>query len=201
MMQHRLLFLLLLLSLTSCGNDKKQTETNTEIETQNSALLAKLKAQELLLEKSRAEAKVAKEKLLEETQKNKKAFLKMQTQQEKMKKEKDKNDKLSQIGISVHESTISIDTNKTKDFFKNIGKKLEDKLKKITQNIEKGVIEEKSAGVKIDESHINIDLNKTKSFLDTWSKKMQTFVKEFDSMTKEISPQMEQSQHTQTKGN
>lgn len=199
-MRHILLSLSLLLSLTACGEDKKQAEINKAIQAQNAILLEKLKAKEALLQQSRAEAKRVKEELLTKEHANKKAFLKMQAQKEKMENEKVKNEKLSQIGISVHENTISIDTNKTKDFFKNIGKKLEDKLKKITQNMEKGLIEEKSAGVKIDESHINIDLNKTKSFLDTWGEKMQTFVKEFDSMTKEISPQIEQSQLPQTKG-
>jgi len=56
-------------------------------------------------------------------------------------------------------------------------------------------------GVKIDETHINIDLNKTKDFLETWGKKMQGFVKEFDSMAKEMDANIKPLENTHTQGN
>lgn len=100
--------------------------------------------------------------------------------------EKEKNSKLSQIGITVDKGIITVDTNKTKGFFLDLSSKLEDKMKSISEDINRGAVNEKDAGIEINHTHINIDLNKTKSFLENWKEKLQAFIKEFDSMTKEI---------------
>ena len=108
--------------------------------------------------------------------------------EEKRKKELEaqKESKLSKIGITTEDGKIIIDTNKTKDFFKNVATKMKDKMEKLSKDLEQGMIKDKNAGIEVDETHINIDLNKTKSFLDNWGKKMQGFVKEFDKLAKEI---------------
>jgi len=192
-MQNLLLSLIILFSFTSCNEDKKQAQEQAAIakavKAENDTLLAKLKANEEALQKARLEAKVAKEKLLVEEAAKKEAFIKIQAQKEKRKKETLKNEKLSKVGITIKENTITIDTNKTKDFFENIGKKLGDKLKKITNELQKGMMDEKQAGVHIDETNINIDLNKTKNYLDQWGQKMQGIVKDFDTMTKDLNIQ------------
>ena len=195
-MRYLLLTLLFIFSLSSCGEEETQKihemkaaqEAKAAVETkaQKDALLAELKAKDVALEKARKETQIAQTKLLAQEQAKKEAFLKEQRQKEKEVKQIAQNEKLSHVGINIDNNKITIDTDKTKAFFKKLGQNFEDKIKKITQDIEKGVIDQKDAGVKIDETHISIDLNKTKDFLELWGKKMQGFVKEFDSMAKEM---------------
>jgi len=189
-MRNLLLTFLLLFSFSGCNDDKQQATQNAKIaqeaKAQKDALLAELKAKDEALQKAKLEVKAAQEKLQRQAQSQKEALLRNQAHKAKVEEQTIQNEKLSKVGISIKENTITIDTNKTKDFFQNIGKKLGDKLKKITEDIQEGMIEEKDAGVKIDETHINIDLNKTKDFLEAWGKKMQGFVKEFDDMAKEM---------------
>jgi len=202
-MQHLLISFLLLLTLSGCGDEKTQADHNTKTETtkpiqkspaqrameakaEKDALLAELKAKNLALEKVRKENQEVQAKLLAQEEEKKEAFLKAQVQKEKEQKEIARNKKLSQVGIQVENNTITIDTNKTKDFFKQIGLNFEDKIKKITQDLEKDVIDQKEAGIHIDESNIHIDFNKTKNFLEKWGQKMQGFVNEFDTMAKDI---------------
>jgi len=185
-MQHLSIITLMLLFFSACGNqEQKTTNTSQNIQSSNAkrdALLNELKAKEIALEKARFEAKVAKEKLLAQAYAKKEAFI-TKTQE---KQQKQKNEKLSKIGITIEEDKIIIDTNATKDFFKNIGKDIRSKLKKITQDLEKGTIQEQDAGIKIDKTHINIDLNQSKIFLEGWAKKMQDFVQAFDGIDKSM---------------
>jgi hypothetical protein len=97
-----------------------------------------------------------------------------------------KNAKLSQVGIVVHDKEITINPEKAKDFFDNIGKKIEEKLRDLTKNLDKGMVEGEDTGIHMTSDKINIDLNKTQDFLNTWGKKMQSFVKEIDSMAKSM---------------
>ena len=90
------------------------------------------------------------------------------------------------MGFNVDQGTITIDTNKTKDFFHNFGKQIDMKMKKMTEDMEKGVIQNKEAGVDINEERIHIDLNKTRDFLLNWGQQLQVFVEEFDKMTKTL---------------
>jgi hypothetical protein len=182
--------------LSSCGEEEtkkiqemkatQKDKATIEAKAQKDALLAELKAKDLALEKARKETQNAQAKLLAQEQEKKEAFLKEQRQKEKEIKQIAQNEKLSHVGINIDNNKITIDTDKTKDFFKKLGQNFEDKIKKVTQDIEKGIIDQKDAGVKIDHDTINIDLNKTKDFLELWGKKMQGFVKEFDTMAKEI---------------
>ncbi len=86
----------------------------------------------------------------------------------------------------MNEGIITIDTNKTKDFFRDLNQKMAEQIKKIADDLDKGIIESKEAGVEIKEQYIHIDLNKTQTLLQDWSKKMQIFVQEFDEMAKEL---------------
>ena len=100
--------------------------------------------------------------------------------------EKKQNPKLNNMGISVEDGTITIDTNKTKDFFNALGKKMDIQMKKMAEDMEKGIIENKEAGVEINEQHIHIDLNKTHDLLMNWGKQIQIFVQDFDEMAKTL---------------
>jgi len=203
-MRYLYMTLILIFSLSACDNEEQkalqETQRIKKAQAEKDALLAEIKAKDEALHQARLETKAAKEKLLQEEQEKKEAFLRVAAQKNK-KKQALRNEKLSKIGITVEEDKITIDTNQTKDFFQNIGQKLGDKLKKITQDLEKGMLDEKDAGVKIDETHINIDLNKTKDFLNAWGQKMQGFVREFDDMAKEIDTQTQQIQNIQKKEN
>ena len=118
-------------------------------------------------------AKQAKAELLAEIEKEKK------TQTEK-------NAKLSHMGVQMDKGTITIDTNKTKDFFKDLGQRMDIQMKQISNDLQKGIIDAQASGVHIDNGNINIDLNKTQTLLNDWSQKIDIFVKEFDNITKEI---------------
>ena len=97
----------------------------------------------------------------------------------------DKNtSKLNHMGINMEDGTITIDTNKTKDFFRDLNKKMGEQMQKLSDDLEKGIVETKEAGIEINEQHIHIDLNKTKDLLIDWGQKIQVFVQEFDEMSK-----------------
>jgi len=203
-MRYFLLTSILLFSFSACNDTSKEVVQDSEIaqdtHAEKEALLAELKAKDEALLKARHEAKIAKEKLLMEEKEKKEAFIASQRQKKEEQQTK-QNEKLSNVGITVQNNTITIDTNKTKDFFKAIGKNLGEKLQKMTQDLEKGILKDEDAGVDIDEKHINIDLNKTKDFLEAWGKKMQGFVKEFDNMAKEMDIETKHLENTHEKGN
>lgn len=159
-----MLTITLLLFFVSCQNAQEK-------QTEHDAMIAKQARQQLMAElKAKEEAK-----------------------QKALKAEED-NTTLSKIGITTSDGKITIDTNKTKAFFQDITKDISKKIKKVTDDLQEGMIKDKNAGIEIGENHINIDLNKTKSFLDSWGKKMQSVVQEFDEMAKEINETTKQSQ-------
>ena len=94
-----------------------------------------------------------------------------------------KNKKLDQIGIVIDKGTITIDTNKTKDFLQQLSQNMEIQMQKISNDLQKGIIETEEAGININNEHINIDLNKTRNLLEDWSKKIQVFVNEFNKIS------------------
>ena len=148
--------LLALLTLLTGCQDK------TESQAEHDAKIAQQAKAELL-----AELKAKEEKLKENT------LLK-------------KDDQLSQMGITSNDGKIVIDTNKTKDFFQQMAGKFKTKAENFSEDLKKGIVDDKEAGIEINNSHINIDLNKTKSFIDTWGQKIESYAKEFDTLTKDI---------------
>lgn len=191
---YRLLWIsFLLFSLNSCGEtDQKEKELAKQ---QKNALLLKLKAKDEALQKSKQETQRLQKQLLDLAQMQKEAFLKQKQKQEAQGKSAEKENKLSKIGIHLDNNKITIDTNKTKQFFQNLGKQLEGKIGKFAQDIQEGIVHQKEAGVDIDNSHINIDLNQSKHFLNLWGSKMQNFAKEFDNMSKDVNTQAQIKTH------
>ena len=116
-------------------------------------------------------------------------LIKEQEEAKKKQEELGKNSRFSQIGVTSKDGKITIDTNKTKEYFKGLAHQMKTKMDKMSTDLEKGIIKNEEAGIEMDETHINIDLNKTKTFLETWGKKMQGFVKEFDEVAKEFNGQ------------
>jgi len=99
----------------------------------------------------------------------------------------EKNDtKLTKMGITMDDGTITIDTNKTKDFFRELAKKMDAQIKKMGDDLEKGILKTKESGIDINEKHIHIDLNKTQDLLEEWGKKIRVFAEEFDEMAKTL---------------
>lgn len=94
--------------------------------------------------------------------------------------------KLHKMGITMEDGTIIIDTNKTKDFFREMNQKMGVQMKKLSDDMEKGVVETKEAGIEINEQYIHIDLNKTQDLLTEWGKRIELFVHEFDEMAKTL---------------
>jgi hypothetical protein len=109
-------------------------------------------------------------------------------EEEKQKKEleQQKNNKLSHMGITTDNGKLIIDTNKAKDFFKQMAIKMQAHAEKFSKDLEKGMIDDQNAGIEMNNTHIEIDLNKTKIFLNTWSKKIEEYTKEFDNITKDL---------------
>lgn len=106
---------------------------------------------------------------------------------EKEKKVQDeKNNRFSHMGVKMDNGTITIDTNKTKDFLKEFSQKMHVHMKQVSSDLQKGVIDAQEGGVKVDNGNINIDLNKTQSFFNEWSKKIEGYAQEFDAITKAI---------------
>ena len=168
-MRYLLIALTLLFSLNGC-QDKKNTE---EAQAKHDAQIAKQVRAEVLAEfetKKKQEAEEEKKLQTQKTAEAKPSF-------------DPKNVPLNQMGVHVEESSITIDTNKTKTFLNDLSKKLEMHIKKISDDLEKGIVDAKEAGVEINKEHINIDLNKTQDMLEAWGKKIQVFVDEFDKVS------------------
>ncbi len=106
---------------------------------------------------------------------------------EKEKKEQEeKNNRFSHMGVKMDQGTIIIDTDKTKDFIKDLGQRMNVQMRQVSDDLQKGIIDAQEAGVKVNNGNINIDLNKTQTLLNAWSKKIDGYVKEFDEIAKEI---------------
>ncbi|GIT98833.1 hypothetical protein [Sulfurovum sp. TSL1] len=157
-MRYLLIMLTLLLSLTGC-EDKEQL---TKKQAAHDAQIAQQARAELL-------AELEAEKL------------------RKQKEAQEKNEtKLTKMGVRMDDGIITIDTNKTKEFFRDFNQKMSVQMKKISDDLEKGIIETKEAGVEMNEQYIHIDLNQTQNLLQEWGKKMQIFVQEFDEMARTL---------------
>jgi|GEM_PF-795182 len=185
-MKHLLVTLFVLLSFTACNEKEEQAkqEEARKIE------LAEFEAQKKALKKAEEAQKVLeaeKAKLIEEAKLAKKALEdKIAEEQEakiKAQKEAEEKQKLNALGVEMSDGKFSIDTEKTKVFVDAMKRKVDDKIKSISDDLEKGIIQSKEAGIDINEKHIHIDLNKTQDVLKDWGQKIQVFVQEFDNIT------------------
>ena len=185
-MRYLLVTLTLLLSLTGC-QDKKQLDEDAQAK--HDAQIAKQVRAEVLaeLKAGKIQIETLQKKEIQTEVLTEIKLPQMQTATEEEKNSRDKqNAQLNQMGIHMEKDSITIDTNKTKAFFNDLSKKLEVQMKKISDDLEKGIIETKDAGIEINEKHIHIDLNKTQNMLEDWGKKIQVFVEEFDEISKSI---------------
>ena len=157
-MKHLLLTLMLLLTFTGCQDKKNDAKAQAEHDAQ---VAAQAKAEV----RAEYEAKQAAQKAKLEAQKH---------------------TKLNQMGVDMHNGTIIIDTNKTKSFFDALNQKMEIQMKKISDDLQKGIIDAKEEGVQINNEHITIDLNKTRNLLEIWGQKIQSFAKEFDEVAQTL---------------
>ncbi len=147
---------ILIFSLSACQNSKEKQEAH------DAKIIAQARA-ELLTELQ--EKKIIKEKeALKDVKEN----------------------KLSHLGITNKDGTLSINTNQTKAYFKNIADNIQRSIYKYKTNIKNGVLNEEEAGIEINKTHINLDLNKTKNFLDHWGRKVNEYIQEFEKLTKDI---------------
>lgn len=187
-MRYLLVTLTLLLSLTGC-QDKKQLDE--EAQAKHDAKIAQQARAEVLAELQSGKVQIEElQKKVMQNQELPEAKLQQTQTSTPTKEEKDslehKNAQLNQMGIHMEKDSITIDTNKTKEFFNDLSKKMDLQMKKISEDLEKGIIEAKESGVEINEQHIHIDLNKTQNMLETWGKKIQVFVQEFDEISKDL---------------
>ena len=157
-MRHLLMTLILLLSFTACQDKENEAK-------KQAAHDAKIVAQAKAEVHAEVKAKQAAKKARIEAQKN---------------------TNLNQMGIGMNNGTLTIDTNKTKNFFNTLNKKMEHQMKKISDDLQKGIIDAKEEGIQVNDERITIDLNKTKTLLEIWGKKIQVFAKEFDNVAKSL---------------
>lgn len=156
-----LITLTILLSFTACQDKKNDAKAQAAHDAQ---IAAKARAE---VEAKYAAKKIAEQKALNNT---------------KHQEQHAQNNSLNQVGIDMHNGTIIIDTNKTQSYFSDLTSKMESQMKKISEDLQKGIIEEKDAGIQVNQEHINIDLNKTKKLLQDWASKIEVFAQEFDNL-------------------
>lgn len=89
---------------------------------------------------------------------------------------------LFRMGISKQDGVITIDTNKTKNFFDEMSKEITLQVEAFSEDLDEG----RGAGIEANESQIHIDLHKTGDFLERWGKKMEKFADELEDLSKEF---------------
>ena len=92
----------------------------------------------------------------------------------------------SLLGKETNNGVITIDVNKTKSYLNELNTQMTVKVKKIQDDLNKGVIDAKEAGIEMRNEHLSIDLNKTQNALQSWILEMQGFVKEVNAVVKSL---------------
>ena len=94
---------------------------------------------------------------------------------------------ISKMGIEFENNKLNVDFNKTRDFFGNLQKQLEERADQIQKDISEGSVDmSEKVGVKVDKDHINVDLNKSKEFVNDLGKKIEGFLAEIDKVVSDI---------------
>lgn len=95
---------------------------------------------------------------------------------------------MKKIGFSSKDGTISLDTNKAKDYLHDLGDEIKDKSQKISKDIkEKTLTVTKDIGIAMDRNgSLTIDTNKTKSFMKNMGEKMENIAKDVDKFVREV---------------
>ncbi|MEA3417796.1 MAG: hypothetical protein U9Q90_00180 [Campylobacterota bacterium] len=135
----------------------------------------------------REQAKQAELFKQEQVQKLKEEELARQRAKEEAERAAKESPTLSKMGVTMSEGKLVIDTNKAKEFFGTLHKRLDNTSKEIDKELKEGNLTvAKSIGIEVTQDKMSIDLNKTKSFLDRWGEQMESFAKEFDKLTKTL---------------
>jgi hypothetical protein len=159
----RILLALLVIGLMAGCESKEEKEKARQAEIFKQEQVKKLKEETLARQKAEKEAKEAAEKVAKESP------------------------TLSKMGVTMSEGKLVIDTNKAKEFFGNLHKKLDNTSKEIDKELKEGNLTvTRSIGIEVTQEKMTVDLNKTKSFLDSWGEQMEAFAKEFDKLTKAL---------------
>ncbi len=91
------------------------------------------------------------------------------------------------IGIVVENGRIIIDTQKTKDFFEKLAKKVDGNFKKIEHDLRQGQTRSPhESGIVFTQDRIEVDLNKTEKFMQKWIKSMKRVGEEMDGLFQEL---------------
>jgi len=95
---------------------------------------------------------------------------------------------MKKIGFSSKDGTISLDTHKAKDYFKDLGEDIKDKSKELSTDIkEKTLTVTKGMGIEMDKNgSLRVDTNKTKTFMKNMSDKMENIAKDVDTFAREV---------------
>lgn len=154
--------------MTGCeSKEEKEQAKQAELFKQEQVQLAAKKA----AEEAENKKKVAKKKAVEEARLAKAA-------------EEENLSTMNKMGVSMEEGRLIIDTNKAKEFFVGLQKRLDDTSREIDKELQEGNLTITiPAGVEVTNQKVSIDINKTKNFLDSWGERMADFAKEFDTMT------------------
>ena len=75
---------------------------------------------------------------------------------------------LRKIGISIEDEKIIVDTKKSRDFFIDLGAKIQHSFEKVMKKRDKNSSAEEDAGIRISDDKMVIDFNRTKKYIDRW---------------------------------
>jgi len=95
---------------------------------------------------------------------------------------------MHKIGFDAKDGVISLDTNKTKGYFKELGENIKDTSKALSKDIKENTLKvTKEIGIEMDKNgSLKIDPNKTKSFMEDMGDKMENIVNDVDSFTRTL---------------
>ncbi|SHO80554.1 hypothetical protein MNB_SV-15-73 [hydrothermal vent metagenome] len=94
---------------------------------------------------------------------------------------------VKKIGFSSKDGIVSIDTNKAKSYFSDLGKNIKDKSKQLSSELKsKSLKVTKDMGIELNKDSLNIDFNKTKEFAKSISKDIKVFANDINQFTKKI---------------
>jgi hypothetical protein len=100
----------------------------------------------------------------------------------------EENSVFSKMGIEFEDDKLNVDLNRTRDFFGNLQKQLQERAERIQKDISEGSVDlSEKVGVKVDKDHINVDLNKSKEFISELGKKVEGFLAEIDKVVRDVS--------------
>jgi len=94
---------------------------------------------------------------------------------------------VKKIGFSSKDGIVSIDTNKAKNYFSDLGNNIKNKSKQLSVELKSKTLKiTKDIGIELDKGSLSIDLNKTKEFADRVGKNIKIFTNDINDFTKKL---------------